>query len=545
MVEMPLLTADRINRDAAYWPDRTIVSYLEAAAAADPQRPAFIDSRDTLTFGDVDDQSSRVAAALIDHGIENGDRVSVQLPNWIEFPVIRIAVAKIGAVINPIPPIYRASDIAFMIELLEPTAFFIPTAFDGFDYAAMLDHDLGFDGAVYTVSETPGETADGHPGTPFATLLDHDPAGPFPGLDPTFDLAEVIFTSGTTGRPKGVMHTENTLISPNIAYNDRARVNSSSVHLMPSTLGHQTGFHFGVTAPIIARATSVLMDKWNPDRAIALVEEHGITHICGATPFLHDFLKSDTLNAHDVSSLDHFMSFGAPIPRPLLQTANATLDDCAVYAGWGQTEDALVTLSRPDDPSAKIIETDGLPLDGMEIDTMVPDDKSVSGEAGRLLCRGPFLMTGFYDQPTLTRERMHDDWYITGDLAVIDEDGYVSIEGREKDIIIRGGENIPVARIEDLLHDHPAVDEAAVVAMPDERLQERACAYVTVVPGKTFTFKDMADYLDEQQLAKQFYPEHLVLIREFPRTPSGKIQKYELREDIASKLGKSPTDDQR
>lgn len=540
MVEMPLLTPDRINRDADYWPDRTIISYLDDAVTAGPDRTAFIDSRTQLSYAEVDDQARCLASALIQRGIEKGDRVSVQLPNWVEFAVIRIALAKIGAVINPIPPIYRAADIEYMIELLEPAAFFIPDEFDGFDYVSMVCDDLNVGGEVFVVTGPDANPPDRETVTSYGELLEADPRGTFPGLDPTFDLAEVIFTSGTTGRPKGVMHTENTLIAPNIAYNDRARVDESSVHLMPSTLGHQTGFHFGVTAPIIAKATSVLMDTWVPERAVSLVEDHAITHVCGATPFLHDFLETDTFNEHDISSLDHFMSFGAPIPRPLLADANETLGDCAVYAGWGQTEDALVTLSRPDDPDEKIIETDGYPLDGMEIDVIDSDGDTFPDAVGRLLCRGPFLMVGFYDRPDLTERSMLDDWYITGDLATIDSDGYVSIEGREKDIIIRGGENIPVGRVEDLLHDHPAVDEAAVVAMPDDRLQERACAYVTVVPGETFTFKDMADYLDEQNLATQFYPEHLVIIEEFPRTPSGKIQKYELREEIAAKLGKSP-----
>lgn len=539
MAEMHLLTEARIERDQDYWPDRTIVDYLEAAVDAVPDRTAFVDLRVEHTYAELDERSDAIAAGLAENGIGKGDRVSVQLPNWNEFVLVRLALAKLGAVINPIPPIYRASDLEYMVDLLDPSAFVIPDKYGGHDYVTMVRDTLAFDGAIYTVAAD-GTTAPQRDGTrPFAELADDPATTEFPGLDPTYDLSEVIFTSGTTGRPKGVMHTENTLMSATVAYNERAQVTTDAVPMMPSTLGHQTGFLYGATSPILAQATGVLLADWDPERAVELVEELSITHIAGATPFLHDFVGADNLDAHDTSALDHFLSYGAPIPRPLLTDANKQLD-CTVYGGWGQTEDALVTLSRPDDPDEKITNTDGYPLDNMEIQVVDEEGEQLPGGSGRLLCRGPFLMTGFYDRPERTSESMQGDWYVTGDLASIDDEGYVSITGREKDIIIRGGENVPVGQIEDILHEHEKVDEVAIVAMPDDRLQERGCAYVKPVEGETFTFKDMTDFLRERDIATQFFPEHLVLLQNFPRTPSGKIQKYNLREDIAESLGKDP-----
>ncbi len=540
MVEMDLLSEERIERDRDDWPDRTTVDYLKDHVAKRPDKTAFIDPRSEYTFAELDKRSDRIAASLSTEGLGKADRVSVQLPNWNEFVLLRLALVKLGAVINPIPPSYRSSELKYILDLLESSGFVIPDEFDGFDYVSMARDELGFEGLIYTVAPDGGRAPEREGITPFADLMDDyvDTEGiDFPGLDPTYDLATVIFTSGTTGRPKGVMHTENTLNSSATTYVKRAQYERDSVTLMPSTLGHLMGYLFGISPPIISGATGVLMVNWVPENAVEMVDDLGLTHIGGATPFLHDFLKAENLDDNNTSSLDHFLCGGAPIPRPLLEDANEALD-CSVYAGWGQTEDALVTMSRPSDPDEKIVGTDGCPMDNMEVKIIGSEDMEFPGDSGRILCRGPSLMTGFYGGGT--EDSMLDDWYITGDVAEIDEDGYVSLTSREKDIIIRGGENIPVGKVEDVLHEHPKIDEVAIVAMPDDRLQERPCAYVKVVEGETFTIRDMTDYLDDRGVAQPFYPENIVPVQEFPRTPSGKIQKFHLREDIAHRFGRKP-----
>jgi non-ribosomal peptide synthetase component E (peptide arylation enzyme) len=280
------------------------------------------------------------------------------------------------------------------------------------------------------------------------------------------------------------------------------------------------------------------MDEWSGADGLHHIEEYDITHLYVIPTFIHDMLAADSIEEADVSSLENISCGGATVPRAMVRNARDILG-CSVCAGWGQTEDWLTTLTDPADSDEKINETDGYPMDGMEIKIEDPEDR-YPGETGQLLVRGPWLMMGFYKRPEALEERMRDSWYVTGDLARIDDDGYVVITGREEDIIIRGGENVPVDVIEDLLYDHPKIDEAAVVAMPDDRLGERACAFVTVVAGETFTMKDLVDYLEDQDLTKQYFPEQMQLVDELPKTSLGKIDRLLLREQIADILGKDP-----
>ena len=259
----------------------------------------------------------------------------------------------------------------------------------------------------------------------------------------------------------------------------------------------------------------------------------------GATPFLSDLTYAPNISQHDISSLRVFVCGGASIPRKLVVDAKETLG-CAISAGWGQTENALVTLNDLDDPEEKVYGTDGSILEGMEV--LVVDDNGSPlppDQEGDLYARGPADFGGYFKRRQLTEENFTPEgWFKTGDRAIMDKDSYISISGRSKDIIIRGGENIPVVEVENLLHKHPKIMNAAIVAMPDERMQEKGCAYVILKEGETLTFQEMIDFLTEQKMAKQYYPERLEIIGEFPMTPSGKVQKYVLRDMITDKIKK-------
>jgi non-ribosomal peptide synthetase component E (peptide arylation enzyme) len=203
----------------------------------------------------------------------------------------------------------------------------------------------------------------------------------------------------------------------------------------------------------------------------------------------------------------------------------------AVLGGWGQTENALVTLGIPGDPEEKIVETDGYPWPGMEVRTVDAANEPVPpGTEGRVQVRGPFLFVGYAHRMKLTQDSFHGDWFDTGDLAILDEDGYLKISGRTKDIILRGGENIPVAYVENALYEDPRIESVAIVGMPDPRLQERAAAFVVLKAGESLSFVDMQALLREKGVTKQYWPEHLEVVDELPRTPSGKIQKFQLRD---------------
>jgi cyclohexanecarboxylate-CoA ligase len=357
-----------------------------------------------------------------------------------------------------------------------------------------------------------------------------------PGTDPDA-VHEVIFTSGTTGEPKGVMHTPNTVLASVWPVLERLDLSERDVILMASTFAHQTGYLYGVCTTLVLGATGVWLDVWSAETAAQLVERERVTFTMGATPFLRDLTYVP--GRHDLSSLRVFISAGAPIPRPLVADARARLG-CSISPGWGMTENGLVTCVGPRDPQAKVLATDGAPVPGMELAVVDPGGRPLPAEAeGDLLVRGASQFVGYYRRPDFTREsHTADGWFRTGDRARIDADGYLSITGRTKDLIIRGGENIPVAEVESLLFTHPGVAAVAVVGMPDARLGERACAFVVPKPGAALTLAELVAWLDRQQLARQKFPERLELVDEFPMTPSGKVQKYRLRQLIADRLAR-------
>ena len=266
---------------------------------------------------------------------------------------------------------------------------------------------------------------------------------------------------------------------------------------------------------------------------IALVERHGITMTMGATPFLYDTVHAQQETPHDLATLRRFICGGAAIPRPLVRQARTTLSQTAVLSAWGQTENGVVTMCHPDDPEEKIATTDGRPLPGMAIRVVSQGSNVVSaGREGRLRCAGPSVFVGYLGPPELTASCFDGPWFDTGDMAILDEDGYVRITGRTGDMIIRGGENISVAYVEDMLHEHPAVVTAAVVGLPDPRLGERACAFVVLKPGASLDLATMQDFMNRQGLARPYWPERLEIVSELPRTASGKIQKYRLRQRL-------------
>jgi len=543
--ETPLLTEERVQRheERGEWPNRTQLEYFEEAVERHPEKPAIVDGRGlSLAYGEVAELSEGVAAFLDEAGVTEGDRVLVQLPNWSEWLVVQLAIIRVGAVINPLPPNLRTADLEYIVDLVEPEVFVVPDRYHDYDYVEMVRDDLSYEGTVLAVSETPGEERADVDTTAYADVIETNPsAAEFPGQDPNA-LSVLPFTSGTTGNPKGCMMTQNTLNAAIRDYNERAGIDENSVTFIPLTIEHQGGYGYGPYAAVQAGATCAMLPaaEWDPDRAVEMIENHGVTHVFAPTPFLHDLVYADTLDERDTSSLELFTCGGASISSTLLTDANENLDG-NVVGSWGQTEDALATMTFPDDPPEKKTKTDGYPLGGMEIKTVDPDDEFPE-DVGRLLVRGPYLMLGFFRRPEKTLEDMEggaNGWYRTGDLAKID-DGYVSITGREKFVIMRGGEQIPVDQVEDILFQHPKIDDVAVVAMPDDRLQERPCAYATLVEGESLSFEEMVRYLDETDLTQQYYPERLELVEELPRSVSGNVKRHELREDIAEKLGKEP-----
>jgi len=536
------LTPERTRAEtlAGYWKNETVDQYLDRWATRRAEKLAVVDGVGRSTWGELAWSVERVAHGLRACGLTRGSAISCQLPNWNEFVILALAASRLGAILNPLPPIYRASELRFILNLLESQALVIPERFRNFNYVEMaaglrpvtprLEH-------VFVVRGKPG------PGMrPFSELTGtaweaRAGRGPLEGTDPN-QVTEVIFTSGTTGEPKGVMHTPNTTLSLLYPAIERLGFSERDVILMASTFGHQTGYLYGFCVKLLLGATGIWLDIWNAEEAARLIEAHRVTFTMGATPFLQDLTETPALARHDVSSLRLFISAGAPIPRALVQDARRRLR-CAISAGWGMTENGMVTCNGLSDPEEKIFGTDGVPLPGMELTVVDDDGRPLPPKTeGELLVRGHSLFAGYWRRPQLTRDSYTaDGWFKTGDRASLDLEGYVSIRGRSKDIIIRGGENIPVVEIENLLFGHPKIASVAIVGMPDPRLQERACAFVIPKPGETLALAEVVAYLEAQQVARQKFPERLELVDSFPMTPSGKVQKFQLREAIARKLG--------
>jgi len=525
-------------RAQGHWRDEIFADYLDRCVAQVPDKTAIIGFNATtgserrLSYREFARLVERIAVGLCAIGIERGDVVSCQLPNWWQFPALVFACWQVGAVINPMMPIFREREVKFMLGFAQSKLLIVPREFRGFDHAGMaraIGPDLPHLQRLLVVGGSGEES--------FEQILIDTPWEEKHAVKQILaerrqradDIIQLLYTSGTTGEPKGVMHTSNTLLSNIRPFCERLGLTSRDVVLMSSPLAHQSGFMYGVLMPVVLQSTVVLQDVWDPRRAAELIETQGVTFTFASTPFLLDLNHAVEQGGSNVESLRIFVAAGAPIPRVLVERATTTLG-ASVVSAWGMTENGAVTTTRQGDPEEKAFYTDGCALPGMETRVVGPDNVPLRpGQEGLLKVRGCSNFVGYLRRPQHYNHDA-DGWFDTGDLARMDADGYVRITGRAKDIIIRGGENIPVVEIEGLLFRHPAVQAVAIVAMPDPRLGERACAFVVPKQGQSFSFETMTAFLTEQKVARQYLPERLEIIDELPVTPSGKVQKFKLRE---------------
>jgi cyclohexanecarboxylate-CoA ligase len=465
--------------------------------------------------------------------------VSVQLPNWWEFVVASLACGRIGAVVNPLMPIFRERELSYMLGFAETKVLVVPRMFRGFDHEVMANNlkaELPTLKHVVVVGGEGDNSFDrcllgGTARVPAAP----DAASSALRPDATCVL---MFTSGTTGSPKGVMHTTNTLVACDNAIAGRFGLVSDDVLLACSPLGHMTGYAAVMMIGIRLGATVVLQDVWEVQRGVALMAAEGVTYTAASTPFLTDICNAVAGGAPRPSHLRSFLCGGAPIPPVLIERAAKELD-LKVCSLWGMTESLASTLTEPSRAADKSSRTDGRPLEGVQVKVVDGEGRSLpTGETGRLMVRGSQMFMGYYKRPDI---HTFDDegWFDTGDLAYMDDEGYIRINGRTKDVLIRGGENVPVFEIESLLYKHPAVAMAAIVGYPDERLGERACAFVVLKPGATLDLPTVQAYMEESKVAKQYWPERVEVVPALPATPTGKIQKFKLRELAVAGLAKA------
>ncbi len=471
-----------------------------------------------LTWAELASETNQVAGELASLGVGNGDSVAFQLPNQINFVTIALATLRLGAVCEPLMPIFRERELSFMLRESAARVLFVPRVFRGRDYAAMaaglrselpaLEHVVVVDGGV--------------PSGDAAPAASHRPQPD--------QIAQLLFTSGTSGEPKGALHRHDALMRAADHHIGHFGLSGDDVIYVPSPLAHQTGFLYGMWIAIRLGAPQVLQEVWDADVGLDAMRRFGVTFVQAATPFLADLTQVAEDRGQTPEQLRTFVATGAAIPRELARRSREVLD-AEVGGAWGTTESCLGCAFAPGDAAERAWGTDGRALAGVSLRVVDDDGRTLApGEEGNFEVHTDCLFVGYLNRPALTAEAVTPDgWYRTGDLARIDSSGYVRITGRVKDVINRGGEKVPVAEIEQLLHAHPAVRDVAIVAMPDERLGERACAFVVLDAGFDLDFETMVEYLDSQRVSKTYWPERLELVESFPRTPSGKIQKYVLR----------------
>lgn len=546
------------------WRDRTIIDDLRDGARRHPDRPAVVGrrvasgSREVVTYERLAQSVERLAAGLVGLGVEPGDVVTLQLPNRWQLVALCLACARIGAVAGPVAPVMRRREVEFMTRLTGSPVYIGQSTVGGFSFDRMsaevaavvptLRHRILLDAGPPGIDAGPPSIDAGPPGfdAPPALDLDRDLLGrawedevPRGEIDARQagpgDLAQVMFTSGTTGEPKGVMHSHATLYAMNRRQSDVLDLHADEVTTMGSPTALQAGYTWNFIMPLQLGATAVQVDAWDPGVMLDVFAQERVTFFMGAPTFLMDLIRTQRSAPRDLTALRTFATGSAPVPPVLIEDAHAVLG-CRVYALWGMTENGCVTVTRPSDPPMRAAESDGTPVPGMQVRIVHAGTGApvAAGQVGLLQVRGESQCLGYFNRPELYRASLTEDgWFDTGDLARDDGYGGIRLVGRVKDVISRGGAKVPVVEVEAALLRHGAVRDVAVVGYPDERLGERACA-VVVADGDPPTLDDLRVHLDGLGMAKPYWPERLELRDALPKTPSGKVQKFLLRDQLTT-----------
>ena len=530
------------QRRAAYrqqglWGDASLADYWQQTARAMPDKIAVVDNHGaSYTYSALDHAASCLANWMLAKGIESGDRIAFQLPGWCEFTVIYLACLKIGAVSVPLLPSWREAELVWVLNKCQAKMFFAPTLFKQtrpVDLILPLQNQLPQLQQIVGVDKLAPATSS----LSLSQIIADNTSLTTAITTHGDELAAVLFTSGTEGLPKGVMLTHNNILASERAYCARLNLTWQDVFMMPAPLGHATGFLHGVTAPFLIGARSVLLDIFTPDACLALLEQQRCTCMLGATPFVYDLLNLLEKQPADLSALRFFLCGGTTIPKKVARECQQR--GIKLLSVYGSTESSPHAVVNLDDPLSRFMHTDGYAAAGVEIKVVDDARKTLPpGCEGEEASRGPNVFMGYFDEPELTARALDEEgWYYSGDLCRMDEAGYIKITGRKKDIIVRGGENISSREVEDILLQHPKIHDACVVAMPDERLGERSCAYVVLkAPHHSLSLEEVVAFFSRKRVAKYKYPEHIVVIEKLPRTASGKIQKFLLRKDIMRRL---------
>jgi acyl-CoA synthetase (AMP-forming)/AMP-acid ligase II len=514
------------------WREVTLQRLAAECAEASPDAEVIAGCAVPMTFARVQSEAEAFAASLRALGLRPGDRVAFQLPNWEETAVIALAIAIGGFVAVPIVPIYRDAEMRQMLADCDCRALILAPSFRGYDHAAMAARIAPDLPALSQVIYVRGA---GH-GLAYEALVDAgkgSPAGP--GLAPDAPKL-LLYTSGTTGRPKGVLHSQNTLNAVLDMCIRHWGIGPGETMLMPSPVTHLTGYGF-LELPYLAGCSTLLMESWNAGTAVRLIDAHRVAGTVSATPFLKELVDAAEAAGTNLSSLRFFACGGAAVPPDLIRRANSAFANPAAFRIFGCTEAPLISMGFLGAGEQELAATTDGRIEDYEVQVLDDSGRALGpGEEGEIVARGPAMLLGYLDPAQTKAALTPDGFYRTGDMGLVTPDRAVLITGRKKDLIIRGGENISAREVEDVLHGHPDVAECAVVAMPHARLGEGVCAFVVLRPGAKVSADALIAFVAAAGLARQKCPERVEVEASLPRTATGKVRKDLLRAEIAERV---------
>jgi len=531
-------TNKRIYEEKGYWGDRTLLDYWNESVRKFGDREYVVDDRGSrLTYREVDEKAGAIASYFTEMGIISNDVVSIQIPVWSEFVLFTIACIKVGAVINPIAICYDGNEIARLMNRSGSKIYICPTWHHGTDYEeqilsvkegiegleniVLLDNLMDKKSSLVTLKEILGR---------YQPLESGARAG-------SNDIAAVLWTSGTTGDSKGVMLTHNNIIFSEKYFNRELGLTKDDIMFMPAPLNHATGFHHGIIAPMLNGAKVVLQYKFKGKDAVDLINSEKCTYSMGSTPFIFDILDEIKKGKTYLGSLKFYLCGGSPIPSDMVKRAYGYgIKLCEVY---GSTESAPHAFIRPEEALTYMGSISGIPMEG--VDVRVVDDSRMdvpAGIMGEEASRGPNVFVGYLNDRAATDTVLDDEgWFYSGDLCIGGEKNSISVIGRKKDMIIRGGENLNSNLISEYVSTHPKVKDQAVIGMPDERLGERICAYVVLKKGsETLGLDELKQHMKQKIVPKRYWPERVEIIDSICRTDSGKVKKGLLSEDLRRRM---------
>lgn len=536
---------DARYRQQGLWKDTGLYDIWRSQIAEAGDGEAVVDSRGfRASYAQIDRQTARLAGFLRQKGVGRGDVVTALLPNRGEYLVVNIACLKLGAILHCVLPQHRFTELVHQVGLCGSAALIMTPRHRRIDHVADVERLVSIAPYLRTVVVIGEPMPDGSIFTSYeqaltSTELPDAECTPAGGND----IAVILFTSGSEAKAKGVLLTHNNVMASEQGFIDALGLSSGERMMMPAPIAHATGYLHGMTMPLMIGGTSALLDGQTGADAVRFINDEKCTCTMGSTTIIRDIVDAAVAEDGFHPGLHRICCGGAPVPRRLVQT---TLDlGVTIHSVYGSTESAPHTMTRPTDPITRVVNTDGRAVPNTQVRIVDPVTRQTlpAGQEGEEASQGPAVFSGYLGDMERTAAVLDEDgWYYSGDIAVMDDAGYIRIIGRIKDTIVRGGENIAAREVEEILLQHPKISDVAVVAMPDPRLGEKACAFVVARPGvEAPTLQDIQNYFVEMEVARYKTPERVEIIEALPLTATGKVCKADLRQQIAAMVAAETT----